>query len=101
MKVSTHLKKKNRDYYLKELHELEVEKAKIAKLIIKHRIEKKLTQGQLAKKMGVSQQQISKIENGMFSSITTLAKVLLALGYFLDIRPVKLPRRIASRIQVA
>lgn len=85
----------------KHLYELEVTKARIAKLIIKYRIEKKLNQTELAKRVGVSQQQISKIENGEFSSIMTVAKVLLALGYFLDMKPVKLRRKVASRLQVA
>lgn len=101
VKVDTHINKKNKDYYLKELHELEVEKAKIASLIIKYRIEKKLTQGRLAKRIGVTQQQISKIENGEFSSIITVAKALLALGYSLVIKPIKLPENVASRLQIA
>lgn len=101
VKVDVHIKEKKKDYYLRELHELEIEKARIAKLIIRYRLEKGLTQGQLAKRIGVSQQQISKIENGEFSSMVTLVKVLLALGYFLNIRPVKLPERIASHLQIA
>ena len=101
MRVDTHVKKKNKSYYLQELHELEVEKAKITKLIIKYRLEKGYTQGQLAKKIKVSQQQISKIENGDFSSIMSIVKVLLALGYFLSMKPVKLPHRITSHLQIA
>lgn len=100
IKVDTHIKEKNRNYYLRELHELEIEKARIAKLIIKYRIDKGFTQKGLAKKIGVSQQQISKIENGEFSSLSTLVKTLLALGYFLNMRPVKLPECITSHLQL-
>lgn len=45
-----------------------------------------LTQGQLAKKTGVSQQQIAKLERpGENPSVGTLAKVAKALGRSLDI----------------
>ncbi|MFH1836748.1 MAG: helix-turn-helix transcriptional regulator [Candidatus Omnitrophota bacterium] len=99
VKVGSHIKEKNKDPYLKELYELEVEKANIAKLIIKHRLDNNMNQSQLAVKVGVTQQQISKIENGDFSSIITIAKVLLRIGYFLEIRPIKLSKSRAARLQ--
>lgn len=101
MKVDEHVKQKNKDIFAKELYEIEKEKAKIAKLIIKFRIKKKFSQTELAEKIGVTQQQISKIENGEFSSIMSVAKVLLALGYFLDMKPKKLPPKIAAQLQLA
>ncbi len=101
IKVDDHIKQKNKDLYLKELYEIEIEKANIAKLIIGYRLEHEENQSQLARRVGVTQQQISKIENGEFSSIITIAKVLLRIGYFLEIKPVKLPKQIASRLLVA
>ena len=99
--VNNHLREKNKNVYLRELSKLEIEKAKIAKLIVKYRLQENLSQNQLANKIGVTQQQISKIENGEFSSIITIEKVLLALGYYLDIKPVRLPQKIASKLQLA
>jgi len=99
MRVDDHIKERNKDPYLMELHKLEVEKANIAKLIIQYRIDHGIHQGQLAERVGVTQQQISKIENGEFSSMMTIAKVLLKIGYFLEIRPVKLPKNVAAQLQ--
>lgn len=80
-KVNKHLKEKLKDPYFKELYELEEQKLKIVKRIIEYRVKNKLSQKQLADKVGVTQQHISKIENGEFSSISTLEKVLLFIGY--------------------
>ena len=63
-KVSDHLKEKIKDPYFKELYELEAQKYAIVEKIVEYRIKHKMTQGQLAEKVGVTQQQISKIENG-------------------------------------
>ena len=79
-KISDHLKEKVKDPYFKELYELEAQKYAIVEKIVEYRIKHKMTQGQLAGQVGVTQQQISKIENGEFSSIMTLEKVLLAIG---------------------
>ena len=45
-----------KDPYFKELHELEHQKFAIVRKIIDYRIKNKLTQGQLAKQIKVSQQ---------------------------------------------
>ncbi len=79
--VMSHLKEELKDPYFKELYELDSIKTEIALKIIKYRIKHRLTQGQLAKKVGVSQQQISHIEDGDFSSFQTIQKILLAIGY--------------------
>ena len=83
--VKEHLKEELKDPYFKELHELGQQKREVVKKIIAYRIKHNLNQRQLAKKIGVTQQHISKIENGEFSSIFTLEKVLLGIGYSVKI----------------
>ncbi len=98
-RVDEHLKEKLKDPYFKELHELEQQKLSLVKKIIDYRIGHDLTQGQLAKKIGVTQQHISKIENCEFSSLPTLLKVLLYVGFKISIRPTPLTPARARRIR--
>ena len=97
--VNEHLKEKLKDPYFKELHELEEQKLAIVKRIVDYRIKNKLTQGQLAQKAGVTQQHISKIENGEFSSVATLEKVLLFIGYTVKIQAVPLHYKVKAQIE--
>ena len=87
-KIDEHLKEKLKDPYFKELYELEEQKFKIVKRIIEYRVKNKLSQKQLADKVGVTQQHISKIENGEFSSISTLGKILLFVGYKIKVQAI-------------
>ncbi len=77
-----------KDPCFRELYELEAQKLNIAKKIIAYRIENSLTQKGLAERTGITQQQISKIENDEFSSISTLEKALLSIGYSVQLRAV-------------
>ena len=88
--VKEHLQEKLKDPYFKELHELEQQKFGIVRKIIDYRIKNNLSQTQLAKRVHVSQQHISKIESGEFSSVITLEKVLLAIGMTVKIEAVQL-----------
>ncbi len=97
--VNEHLKEKLKDPYFKELHELEEQKLAIVKRIIDYRIKNDLTQEQLAQKAGITQQHISKIENGEFSNVATLEKVLLFIGYTVRIQAVPLNQRVRSQIE--
>lgn len=97
-KVDEHLKEKLKDPYFKELYELEEQKLAIVKRIIDYRIKNNLTQGQLAKRAGVTQQHISKIENGEFSNIATLEKVLLFIGFTVRLDIVPLEKRARTQI---
>ncbi|MCK5494619.1 MAG: helix-turn-helix transcriptional regulator [Candidatus Omnitrophica bacterium] len=97
-KVDTHLNEKLKDPYFRELYELEQQKLAILKQIIKYRIRHKLTQGKLAEKAGVTQQHISKIENGEFSNIITLEKILLFIGFTVKIKVVPLKDKLRDNI---
>ena len=97
--VKEHLKEELRDPHFKELYELDQQKLSVVKKIIAYRIKHHLNQRQLAQKAGVTQQHISKIENGEFSSVSTLEKILLAIGYSVKIQVIPLSRRpIKNRI---
>lgn len=98
--VSQHVEEElSKSPTFKELYELEEQKLNIVKRIINYRIKNNLTQGQLAKKARVIQQHISKIENGDFSSIVTLEKILLFIGYTVKIQAVPLSHRVKNSIE--
>ena len=97
--VSQHIEEKLKDSYFKEVYELEAERMKIAKLLVDYRIKHNLTQGELAKESGYTQQYISKIEEGVFSNIRDIAKILLAIGYRMEIRVVHVPEKESRKIK--
>ena len=98
MTVNEHLQEKLADPYFKELHELEQQKYNIVKKIIDYRIKEGLTQAELARQLGISQQHISKIEGGEFSSVSTLEKILLGIGMTVRIKAVELDMQTKKRI---
>ncbi len=97
-RVDKHLQQKLKSPYFRELYELESQKNQILKKIIEYRVKHKLSQGQLAKKAGVTQQHISKIESGEFSNIVTLEKILLFIGYTIRFEAVPLSRKVAAEM---
>ena len=97
--VDKYLKEKLKDPYFKELYELEEQKLSIVKRIIDYRIRHHLNQKQLADKIGVTQQHISKIESGDFANVMTLEKVLLAIGYTVQMKVIQLKPMIANQIR--
>ena len=88
-KVNDYIKerlKRNPDF--KARYDLIMEKAVVVKKIIGYRIRHKLSQEQLAEKIGVTQQCISKIEEGKFSNLDTIENVLEHIGYRLKLEVV-------------
>jgi transcriptional regulator with XRE-family HTH domain len=97
-KVNELLHEDLKNPYFKELWELEEQKLEMVKPIIEYRVKNNLTQGELAKQIKVSQQHISNIESGEFSSVATLEKVLLFIGYKVKMEAIPLTRNIKNRI---
>ena len=91
-RVEDHLEEKRRHSSFRELQELDEEKLKVAKVIIGARIRRRLSQVGLARQLGVTQQQVSKLENGDFDNLATLQKVLTVLGYHVKVSAVPLHR---------
>jgi len=99
-KVDSFLKEKLKDPYFKELYELEQEKTSLVKKIIDYRIKNDLTQEQLAGKVGITQQHISKIENNEFSSFPTLFRVLLYIGFKVKVEIEPIPLKPAEKRRI-
>lgn len=94
--VSAHLQEKMSDPSMREELSLQKQKLEVVKKLIVFRIEQKMTQKQLAKWAGVSQQHISKIECGIFSNIATLEKLLALIGYAVKIEIVPIKKQAAA-----
>ena len=75
-----------------------VQKADIAKKIIKYRLQHNLAQTHLAKKLGVTQQYISKIEEGNFSNLDTVEKILFRIGYGIKLEIVNLRKKYSEQL---
>ena len=88
-KVDDYIKEKmKKDPDFKARYDLLKEKAAVVKEIIEYRIRHDLSQAQLAKEIGVTQQYISKIEDGEFSNLDTIENILHHIGYRLKLEVV-------------
>jgi len=88
-KVDDYIKEKlKRNPDFKARYDLIMEKAVVVKKIIGYRIRHRLSQEQLAEEIGVTQQYISKIEEGEFSNLDTIENVLEHIGYRLKLEVV-------------
>lgn len=88
-KVDDYIKEKiKRNPDFKVRYDLLLEKAAVAKKIIAYRIQHKLSQEQLARELDVTQQYISKIEEGDFSNLDAIENILERIGYRLKLEVV-------------
>ena len=80
MTFREHLNEEIKNVHFKEMYEEEKHLLELGLLIIEAREQKGLTQRELAQKSRVTQQQLSKIENGVNCNMLTFIKVSSALG---------------------
>ncbi|MEK6845426.1 MAG: helix-turn-helix transcriptional regulator [Nanoarchaeota archaeon] len=101
-KINGHLQEELKNKKFRKTYEVEVAKVSLAQKIAELREEKHLNQGELAKKLGVSQQFISQIETGQESNLTldTLLRLATTLGRGIKISFPKASRKNPS-LQVA
>lgn len=93
-KVDDYIKdkiKKDPEFALR--HELTKQKVKVAQKIVEYRIKHKLSQAQLAEKLNVTQQYISKIEEGNFSNLRSVENLLYPMGYKLQLGVIRLSKK--------
>ena len=99
-KVDDGLKEKLKDPYFKELYELEEQKTSLVKKIIDYRLKNNLSQEELAERVGITQQHISKIENNEFSSFQTLFRILLYIGFKVKVEIEPIPLKPAEKRKI-
>ena len=86
MTFNSHLNEKLKGKRLKKMYDEEKELLEISIRIVEARTDQNLSQAELAKRAHITQQQLSRIENGMNFNITTLLKLCDALGLSLDFK---------------
>jgi transcriptional regulator with XRE-family HTH domain len=86
MTFDSHLKEKLKNKRFKRMYEEEKELLDISLKILEARREKNLSQAELANRAHITQQQLSRIENGMNFNIKTLLKLCDALNLSLDFK---------------
>ncbi|MDH5718647.1 MAG: helix-turn-helix domain-containing protein [Spirochaetia bacterium] len=86
-KFKNHLKEKLKNKEFKTEYYRQKQLSDLALKIQEARLKKGLSQTELARLSGITQQQLSKIENAINSNILTYMKVLNALEYAFDVRP--------------
>ncbi len=86
MTFDTNLKEKLKSKRFKRMYEEEKELLEIAMKILEARRDQNLSQAELANRAHITQQQLSRIENGMNFNIKTLLKLCDALDLSLDFK---------------
>jgi len=85
MTVRKHLKEEMKNVKFKNAYEEERRLLELSMAIVEAREKNGLSQRELAKKSRVTQQQLSKIENGVNCNMLTFIKVSTALGLGLTV----------------
>lgn len=85
-----HLKEKLKNERFKTIYEEEKQLAELSIKILGTREQLGLSQQELAKRAKITQQQLSKIENGIYCNLATFLKVCNALGLKIDLEQSKI-----------
>jgi len=83
----SYLKEELKNPQFKVAFEKENKRLSLAVKLARERENQNLSQQQLAIKADITQQQLSKVENGINCNVTTLLKVCDALGFRLTVEP--------------
>ena len=86
MTFDSHMREKLKNKRFKKMYEEEKELLDISLKILEARREQNLSQAELANRAHITQQQLSRIENGMNFNIKTLLKLCDALDLSIDLK---------------
>lgn len=86
MTFEAHVDEKLKNKHFKEMYEEEKELIEISLKIVEARTNQRISQAELAKRAHITQQQMSRIENGMNYNIKTLLKLCDALKLSVDFK---------------
>ena len=80
-----HLSEKLKDKDFRQQYEEEKQLAELSVRLLEFREQRRLTQKEVARQANVTQQQLSKLENGVNCNVTTFLRVCNALGLQLEL----------------
>ena len=86
MTFDSHLKEKMKNKRFKKMYEEQKELLDISLKILEARREQNISQEELANRAHITQQQLSRIENGMNFNIKTLLKLCDALDLSIELK---------------
>ena len=86
---TAHLKEKLQDERFRKMYEEERQLAELSVQLVEARAKLGWSQKEVAQQAKVTQQQLSKLENGVSCNVTTLLKVCKALGLKLELEESK------------
>ena len=86
---TAHLKEKLQDEHFRKMYEEERQFAELSLQLVETRVRLGLSQKEVAQQAKITQQQLSKLENGVSCNVTTLLKVCKALGLKLELEEPK------------